>query len=186
MTKKPIDDEVWVDYIEDELDPSLKDDLDTYISHSPDLDGTVRDLQFARTQLEKIGSEVEIPEDEKFYENLHDKIMARVEKTNVQSPVVVRLFERRTLRWVAGAAAAIVMLVTGFAVLNNSETIPGKVKVAKSSNWLIESTVQNPGLIPDTKISPGVENDVLMDAAANKLQKMSDKERESIYKRLAE
>jgi hypothetical protein len=180
-----LNEEVWIDYIEDELDPSMKDDLDTYISHSPELDSEVKDFQMVRSQLEDLGSHYKVPEDEEFYNRLHDKIMARVENTQMQSNVVVQLTRKRTLKYAGAIAASLVMAISAWVVYEQN-SVPSNVKVAKSSNFLLENTAKNPDAIPETNINPALESDMLIDAAASKLKRMSDSERENLYKKLAE
>ncbi len=182
---RDLDESIWIDYIEDELDPSLRDDLTTLIPHSGENKEILKDYQSIRGNLEKVGKAIEVPTDENYFNDFHDRIMARVKNTKMQSPVVVRLFQKRVYRAVAGVA---LFLIIGSAIWNTANLTggkPGDIEVAKSSNWLLESSVKNPEMVPNTVLTPG-ETDMVMDAAAEKLDKMSEKEREQVFRRLAD
>lgn len=71
-------DEWWVDLVEGETDPSLREDLTLLLMNSPagrDRLNTIKELR----SLVKDSDDVSLPEDGRFYQNMHDRIMAAVD-----------------------------------------------------------------------------------------------------------
>jgi hypothetical protein len=72
------DSSLWVDYLEGELDPQVKEDLDLLLAHSKTDQEIVKGLQQTKTMLMQM-SEIELPQDEAYYRKLQDKIITKIE-----------------------------------------------------------------------------------------------------------
>ena len=186
--KKNFDDQdMWVDFLEDELDESLKDDLKKMLEHSPEARESLEELKGLRRAIKSSSEDIKVPEDPAYYAEKHDAIMSGIKKSKVQSPVVVKLFQEKTLRV---AAAVALIIVSGGIIweslqMTDKSPQPAGVEMAKSSQWFLESTARNPEVVPQTVITHEGEIDIYMDATAEKLESMSDKEAKDLMQRLS-
>ncbi len=69
----------WLDYIEGEYDSDMRGDSELLLTNSPG-DRKRLDKLVKTRKLVRESDEVELPEDGRIYDLLHDKIMAAVEK----------------------------------------------------------------------------------------------------------
>jgi hypothetical protein len=106
------DEELWIDFLEGELDESLQQDLTVLLANSEEQQGTLKTYQSLRKSLED-SDIVDIPEDELYHKRLHAKIMQGIEGTEVQSPLWTRIQKSRTVIY---AVAATVIMVMGLSL----------------------------------------------------------------------
>ena len=73
------DENWWLEYLEGELEPSLNEDLKILLKNSPADRRCVSELEHARRMIKESDEET-LPENGRYYEELHDRIMAAIEE----------------------------------------------------------------------------------------------------------
>lgn len=71
-------DELWVDLVEGEIEPSLREDLALLLLNSPAKRARLDEIRSLRAKV-KASDEALMPEDGRFYQDMHDRIMAAVD-----------------------------------------------------------------------------------------------------------
>lgn len=83
-------DEFWLDYVENEIDKQTRAEMKSLLKRSPKDQETVKELSDTKTLLKE--SEVfEAEACEDFFDDLHDRIMAGIEKTEVKEKPKLQL-----------------------------------------------------------------------------------------------
>lgn len=77
--------ELWLDFLEDELEPSFRRDLTVLLINSVEARQHLLDLKDVRT-LVKESDDVNLPEDGAYYLRLHDRIMEAIDEDRAQDP----------------------------------------------------------------------------------------------------
>jgi hypothetical protein len=192
VTNCNVDPEVWFDYAEGELNPDFKKDLSLHLKDCEQCQVSYAEYRWIRTGVRKSmkADEVKLPS-EKSFDQLHDKIMAQVSKTSIgateESAEVRRIgsispFWVRRIAVPMAASAALALIVVGSLI-----TTPGfkssTNSFAKQDNieeQFIEQTASsNPNALGDSLNSMMTSEDsdeMVLDAAAAKLSRMSDTE----------
>jgi len=78
------DENWWLEYLEGELEPSLKEDLKILLKNSPADRNCLNQLERVKN-LVKESDEEALPEDGRYYDDLHDRIMAAIEEEPLAS-----------------------------------------------------------------------------------------------------
>lgn len=98
------DDDLWLEHIEDELEPNLDDDLTVLLKNSRG-DRKIVDGLIRTRRAIKQADEVSLPESGQYYDDLHDRIMASIEPMIHQTtpddpqPLVRRPARRTKYAW---------------------------------------------------------------------------------------
>lgn len=93
----PLRESWWVEYMESELSEELEKDLDLLLANS-EIDQDILDNLENLKGFIKQTDTVELPENNDFYDQLHDKIMDGVENTHMEAPIVAKASRlRRTV-----------------------------------------------------------------------------------------
>ena len=183
-----VDPEVWFDYAEGELNPDFKKDLSLHLKDCEQCQVSYAEYRWIRTGVRKSlkTHDVKLPA-EKTFDKLHDQIMAKVAKTSIGSSdtAEVRRIEPHNPFWVRRiaipmAAAAVLALI----IIGSLVTTPGfkssTNSFAKQDNieeQFIEQTASsNPNALGDSMMTSQDEDEMVLDAAAAKLSRMSDTE----------
>ncbi|MGE3757712.1 MAG: anti-sigma factor [Pseudobdellovibrionaceae bacterium] len=89
----------WLEYIEGELSPSQAIEMEMLLVHSPTDRRILQNLEKVRNAVKEVDPAIP-PAEPAFYDSLHDKIMARLEKTEIQKPApkTVRPFRGLAVR----------------------------------------------------------------------------------------
>lgn len=185
MKERQEDQDIWIDFLEGEVDPSLREDLARMLQNKPAAQAAVNDYARIKKGVKKT-NDIKLNLDDQYFENLHSKIMTAVEtQTAPKEAEVIPLIRRR---WVPVAAAAALVIVLGGVFVNHVKDLQGQKpadKVARvSQDWLIQTSAKNPGAFSETVISNEDDSDLLMDATARKLDRMSDDEAKKIINEL--
>lgn len=77
----------WLEYLEGELSPSQAMEMEMLLLHSATDRRILRNLEKVRSMAKETDPAIP-PAEPAFFDALHDKIMARVEKTEIEKPVV--------------------------------------------------------------------------------------------------
>ena len=143
MAKVRENEELWINYVEGELEPSLKQDLDIQLGHC--LEAQKITSQYKRLKLEIKNLDVAPAFSTEYYSKLHDKIMDRVSHQSIQSPIFSLHHQRNKL--VALAASFLLVLGSVFAwnlhqsgnLLNTQDD----VAVNPIGQWMLEEQDPN-------------------------------------------
>ena len=142
--------ELWIDYLENELDPSFKQDLDIQLNHSSEAQKLIS--QYTRLKSE-IKSLDHVPTlSQKYYDDLHNKVMNEVSHKSIQSPALSLFYQKNKL--LAIAASFLLVLGSIFAwnlhqsggLLNSQDD----VAVSPIGEWLLEDQ-EDPKLLEQEK-----------------------------------
>lgn len=175
--------ERWIDFLEDELERSLKEDLSIIATHSEEDQKLLKSLQKTRHLLETAGPyETSIPIDEAYYDSLHDKIMQNIEVQEVASPVVAN-FQKHMVQY---AVAACLLIVSGISLYAPMMEFFGPSKAAKVAkinkpDWILEETNPIEANFSDTVLTYEDENDFILDTTANEIKGLSDKKLREVF-----
>jgi hypothetical protein len=179
-------DEGWLEHLEDELDPNLKEDLKLLLRNS----------NSDRLVLEELKSiRVNLPESGFYYEALHDKIMASIAEADDAKPVS-RIFSipariRSMSRTTAGAAGLTLMmgLVAVFTIHGARDNmIPTQAHSVQSAadfeRKLASFDPSEDESASDSMLSVESEGDFVVAAAVEKFKTMAPEQVDRMLKTL--
>jgi len=173
---------MWFDYVEGELDPSLKSDLKLHLQDCGLCQQNFSEFKTLRNVLEEKtkSNSKEIPSDD-FFKKLEGKIMASLDKPVVEKAVAVAEVYAWTRRMIlpVAATAALFLLVFGglyrtmkFKAANTTE----RVQINLEEQFIVQAAYNDPEAISNAMISHEGVEEVVMNAAAVKLSRMSDQD----------
>ena len=130
--------ELWINYLEDELEPSLKQDLDIQLDHSPEAQRLISQYKKLKLEIKSLDNAQSFSQE--YYNKLHDKIMERVSHKSIQSPIFSLHHQKNKL--LAIAASFLLILGSIFAwnlhqsgnLLNTQDD----VAVNPIGEWMLE------------------------------------------------
>lgn len=186
LKKQILEEERWIDYLEGELEPSLAEDLEKVLDHDDDLKELVGEYEGIKAYLGKLDQDELLPQDEDYYDQMSERIMAKVSDTEVL-PIPNKKFGRRNLQYFT---AAVFLCVFSLSALMNSieseKASQQSDQVAKMSfKQLIKSAkVEDISTVQDTVISHESDMDFMMNADLDALNNLTDEELESLMGQL--
>ncbi len=168
--------DLWLDYVEGTLDQELFEDLTRHKNSCAHCEKNFMEFHFVRQQLK--GPVKDLPDD-LFFKKLEKNIMASVEKTH---PEIIVPMGQRHLKTVAMATAAMLILIVGMPYLlpkmDSLYSWSGSKKISRLTSSEDQMIWQNasgdPALFGGTITSHQDSDDFVLDAAAEKLSRMSD------------
>ena len=183
------DSELLVDYMEGEMGPDQKGNFEQVLRSNEESRKALRQLKKLKREIGGIPVDA-LPSDPDYYDQLADRIMAKVGQTQVQSKTWMMYSKFEVLRY----AAAVLLMVAGgwtsLKAISNQHDTRGVMATAAAQNQvrdlLIESAVEEPSIFADTVMTQTDEEDLVMDASAQKLDELSDNERDMFLKALKE
>ncbi|HEX4925387.1 MAG TPA: hypothetical protein VFV50_14940 [Bdellovibrionales bacterium] len=165
--------ELWVDYLENDIEAPLKKDLDLVLTNSTHEQKTLKDLKTTKALIKATVSAAE-PNDA-FFDKLHAGIMSNLDK-KVEDNVVV-LPQRR---W-APVAAAVAVVILG-AVIWSSLRQQGHVPAGeRSGDVLISESASDLEAFSDSLINVQSESDFFIEVAAQKIDSLPQAETNSLF-----
>jgi hypothetical protein len=179
LIKCKIEPEVWLDYLDKNVDPSLKNDLELHASTCIICQknrSEIENLSFSLKHLPQMN--LELPSDQKF-EQIKNAVMTSIEKTQIENVVTIK---RDQLKIIFGATAAAFLIVFGSvfgpSAWNQHGLSKGLVvKVQSPSDQLMVESAQNDlEVFGNVILSQQSSDDLVLDAAAEKLGGMSDQD----------
>ncbi len=185
-------DEWWIDFIEGDLEPSLEEDLKLLLLSSDADRKRLAELQVFREQVRQ-SEDVYMPESGQFYENMHDKIMAAVEQTEMEPPVErmpISLEKFKKLRpYFGGGFLAMCLAVVMILGLQSNQDADFQLELADITAEKVDQKL----LIAAHKhqafeqvVGLEAESDFLSDAAAQHFDTLSDDQAKALMNRLLE
>jgi anti-sigma factor RsiW len=183
LTTCNIDPELWLDYVEGEIDPSMKSDLKLHLQNCTTCQKNFSEFKTVRTGIQKT-SDPQIPSDE-FFKTLELKIMASLdnqvsENHHVASVAVSRVYAytRQYTKSIAAVAALFLLILGGlYKTMNFKEASSPQVAQSKlEEQFIVQAATNDPEAISEAMISHQDVEDVVMNATAEKLSRMSDRD----------
>jgi hypothetical protein len=187
-------DEGWLEHLEDELDPNLKEDLKLLLRNSNSDRLVLEELKSIRVLI-KSSDEMNLPESGFYYEALHDKIMASIAEADDAKPVS-RIFSipariRSMSRTTAGAAGLTLMmgLVAVFTIHGARDNmIPTQAHSVQSAadfeRKLASFDPSEDESASDSMLSVESEGDFVVAAAVEKFKTMAPEQVDRMLKTL--
>ena len=173
--------ESWLEYLEDELDPSLREDYTKLLSHSKADEKVLNDLKRLRGSIQHADTYKKT----EFNQRLFDNIVSEINQTPIHSHW--RLMATSPKTW--GPIAASLILVIGlFSLLRTSNETPSTVvqTVSDKTDWLVQESVQNPEILAQTVNSHKTNGDLALETLAYQTEDMSDAELSQVMDNLLE
>lgn len=187
MTSCNINQEVWFDYAEGELDVTFKKDLTLHLKDCEQCQRSFAEHRWIHRELHRSAKvdEALMPTDAVFAK-LQNKIMAQVEKTSIGSGDIaeVRRIEPSSPFWLRriaipmAAAAALVLMIAGslFTTPSFKGSTNSMAKNNAEDQYMEQTASTNPQVLGNSMMTSQDENEMVLDAAAAKLSRMSDTE----------
>ena len=143
--------ELWINYLEGELEPSLKQDLDIQLEHSLEAQKLISEYKKLKLEIKSLGHAQSFSQE--YHDQLHDKIMDKVSHKSIQSPIFSLHHQKNKL--LVMAASLLLVLGSIFAwnlhqsgnLLNSQED----VAVSPIGEWMLEKKDDNSKLLEEEK-----------------------------------
>ena len=183
------------DYLEGEMDPSMKADFQSWLQKDEALQKRVRDLGGVRKQLKSLdwSADFEAKLNAKIESRLDDlnaKIMAKVEKSKPRSRWVVIATEVHVWRTAAAVAFALLATIAVMKVVAPQGSLRGGSQFAqrsdKSTNqitvgqMMVDASIRSPEVVGEEGLSSEDQVDMYMDIMAKRMGKMDDRENKQL------
>lgn len=167
---------VWIDYMENELDETLRQDLLLHLNGCSSCQENLKGFEAVRKSFVKR----EVVREPNF-DAIHNKIMQRVQNEVIEAPE----FSWRHQWWTVATAACLV-LVMGGVVYKNTSPSPERpsYSITADDKLIVENASQDPQVFGDILLSHQESEDLVFDIAAEKLSHMSDKEVGTVFEKM--
>lgn len=191
LTTCNIDSELWLDYVECELDPSMKGDLKLHLQNCTTCQKNFSEFKTVRTSVQKT-SGAQLPSDE-FFKTLEGKIMASLDNQVSENHHMASRAVSRVYAWThqytksIAAAAALFLLILGGLYKTMSFKEVNSAQVAQSKleeQFIVQAAYNDPAAIAEAMISHQDVEDVVMNATAEKLSRMSERDAAQVLKNM--
>lgn len=180
---------LWLDYIEGELDPSMRADVELLLKNSTALQEQMKSLKGVRNALRSAReADSRLPEDGHYYDKLHDRIMKGVEQTHTQSRGRVQMqkaFQSRKTAYVVVFLAVGLLIGKSLDSVRVSDRAP-LTSAARLQQLLLDSSSRDPDVLSDSILSHEDDIDLYLDLASKKMESMGKKEKDQVMKALKE
>ena len=172
-------DELLVDFMENDLDPSLKDDLRLILERDPQLKRTQDEISSLRKSIKRVDP---ITVKKPFNTKLFDSIMAEVREIEPGSLWYERYVNSRLGGGVAAAVAALVFSVALFHQTRSGLQVVTEqvVRPLASQDPIMEISAQDPELLTQTVSSHRDNDDMVLDLMASRMESLSATEQDEI------
>jgi hypothetical protein len=184
-----VDEEVWLDFAEGELDIDFGKDLSVLLMNSQADQQQVDTITKLR-DLIKGSDEVLLPEDGRVYEELHNRIMAATE--NMQPGTAVREDQPNTVtfmsrfmrrRNVVGASSFMAIAIAVFATVlvqfganHRVQAISSVAQAQPNEAAILADSAKNNNSINDEVLAVNAEDEFFADAASQKIASISEQD----------
>jgi len=171
-----IEAELWLDFAEDELDPSLKGELSLHIVGCTSCQKQLKEFQAIQSSL-KVKDD--IPDDD-FFQHLEGKIMAKVATEGIAAQYMPRAWRAHSRRALT-IMVLFLLVVTGPLLLKNIRHLnkTNEVSVANTEaadEWMVQTSNQDLGAFGDVINAHENTADLLLDASAHKMANLDESE----------
>ena len=151
--------ELWINYLEGELEPSLKQDLDIQLNHSLEAQEVISQYKRLKSEIKGLDS---VPSfSQEYHDKLYNRIMDKISHKSIQSPIFFLQHQKNKL--LAMAASFLLVLGSIFAwnlhqsenTLNNQED----VAVSPIGEWMLEKQDDNSQVLKQEEIEKVEQKD---------------------------
>ncbi|MEZ0390737.1 MAG: hypothetical protein ACAH59_00880 [Pseudobdellovibrionaceae bacterium] len=169
----------WLDFIEDEVDASTRADMKALLRASAKDQELVKSISDTKTLLKEGASEPLILESQ--LENLHDKIMAGIDKKEIKAPPKLRLRLNPEQRRAVKAGSLTLALVLVAVYFGHSLSNKGLNTEWDVSRQMATHGIENPDELAQLMTYQN-ETDFFVDVASQSLDHLTKEQFESLLK----
>jgi hypothetical protein len=183
LTGCGIDEELWLDLIEGEIEPSMKQDLNLHKVHCKDCQKIFTELGATKTIIKT--PELDMPNDD-FFAKLESKIMASLDEKVSRntgystSTAAARIYAfGRSYSAPLAATAALFLLIFGALYKGTGFNAQPRIEFTQAKleeQFIAQAAYNDPKAMSNAMISHQDEDDLVMGATAEELSHMSEKE----------
>lgn len=168
----------WLDYIEGEVDASTRAEMKSLLKHSRADQDLVKSLSDTKTLIKEHAEKV--PDfSESFLDEMHDKIMAQVEQTEIKKAPRVRLRPaQKRLAKTASAGLAIALMAFSIVRYLAHQDLSPSWDISKQ---IVHHAYENPDELAHIMAFQN-EHDFFVDVATLSLDHLSKEQFESLLK----
>ena len=95
------DEQLWIDYLEGDIEPSLKEDMDIHLQNSPEIQKIVYDYQQLKSNISKADH---LPHSNQGNQDrIHDQIMNKISRSSKRSSFFPLSYQTHKLLMIAAA-----------------------------------------------------------------------------------
>jgi hypothetical protein len=173
-TTKTVPAEVWLDYVENEVETSFSEDLKLLLDADPQAQKTVKEITLLKANIKDTIHQ--LPGDD-FFKNLQSKIMTSVEETHPQ--MKISPWHKHQKVMTAATAAMCVVFVGVLLTQMNVKSIKSKKSAARVSpeeQLISENLQKNNGFYDELLLVNQNDDDLVLDAMADRLSLMPEKQ----------
>jgi hypothetical protein len=171
-------DELWIDYLENDLEGPLKEDLELILDHSAPDRKRLESFKIAKSIVKASALKVDTKND-LFFEKMHKNIMGNLEQ-RLDENVVVLPQRKRSM----AVAAAIVLVLVGSSLW---WSLKYQGQIAKQPGDIFVSTsALDLDTFSDSLINNQSDSDFMLDVASQKINTLSHDETASVFNELME
>jgi hypothetical protein len=178
--------EMLIDYMENDLEAPLQKDLQVLLQNSVEDRNKLKALERTKT-IVRVVADIKVPNDDAFFLKIESQIMSKLDdvvpetaRNNVLS------FQQR--RWLQVAIAACLVLVVGVGVVKlvTSSKVERQGEPVASNDLLISTSASDLDSFSDSLVNNRNDSDLIMEIAAQRIDSLSQKETASVFGRLME
>lgn len=166
--------EIWLDYVENEVEKSFKDDLKLLLDANPQNLKTVQEINLLKANIKDTVHK--LPSDE-FFKNLQAKIMTEVKDSTPQ--MKISPWHKNHKAMTAATAAMCVVFVGVLLTQMNVKSIKSKkavMRVSPEEQLISENLQTNNGFYDELLLVNQNDDDLVLDAMADRLSRMPEKQ----------
>lgn len=168
----------WLDYVEGEVDASTRAEMKSILRHSSSDQDLVKSLSDTKSLIKEHAEEAPSSSDD-FFNQMHDKIMAKIEQTEMKKAPRYRLrpAQKRLAKTVSAGLALAIAAFSLIHYLAHQET-NGQWDI---SQQMVHHAYENPDELGQMMAFQN-EHDFLVDVATLSLDHLSKEQFESLIK----
>jgi hypothetical protein len=189
LTNCDIDSALWVDYVENELTPTLRSDLELHLENCKLCQSHIAEYKTLKMQIKQ--NPIPMPGDD-FFKALQGKIMSSLDKPlegDIQELTSSTKWYSKSRNFIIPFVATAALFILIFTSLVRTTPFNGAKSVETAQARLEDAFIdqaaeRDPKMLTDSMISSGDSEEVILNAAAEKMARMSDKEVRALMKRM--
>lgn len=181
-TKSGTSTESWIDYLEGELDPSLREDYNKLLLNSKKEEKELSDLKQLRESILRADTYKYTD----FNQKLFDKIVSDIEQTAILPKWRLSITSSKVWARVAASVVLVVGFLGFFKTINTNNSESVVESRSDKSDWIVAEAIQNPEVLALTINSHKAGEDLAFETLAYRAEDMSDDELEQIMDEILE
>ena len=182
MNKK---DELMIDYMEKDLDPNLQKDVELLLRHSAEDRVILNNLEKVKNNLKNMESK-EDEFDEVFFKNMHDKIMKKVEQTEIQpaqnEKIKIPKWYGETFKKYYWRGTMLATLGLSLSIMSYQSISHFRQNIPQEISTIVQMSAQSPEAFSQSVIGYQTESDFFMDVVQENIEDLSQEKYNEIIK----